>query len=179
MKMMTASGQPVLHHVPYDRFVADVEAIALRLGDGDWVPDYIVGIGRGGLVPGTFLSHRTGIAMLSVDYSAKVPDFSDALLARLAAMTAAGDHILLFDDINDSGGTLNRLRAAIAGYGGVAANVRAAVLIDNVRSAARVEYRSRSIDRTIDKLWYVFPWEAVAPDAALVAEAQSVPERLA
>ena len=176
---MTAPAQPKLSYVAYDDFVADVQAIARQLERDSWVPRFIVGIGRGGLVPGAYLSHRTGIALLSVDYSSQVADFSDELLAKLAQMSVAGDRILFVDDINDSGATLVYLRDAILAAGGIDDNQRVAVLINNRRSKAVVDYWSRTIDRDVDKDWFVFPWEAVAPKAALVDEALSVPERLA
>lgn len=173
------TGQPVLNIIPQDRFVADVQALAAALEAGGWRPDFIVGIGRGGLVPATYLSHRTGIAMLSIDQSARVPGFADDLLTRLAAMSAAGRRLLLVDDINDSGGTLLHLRETLQARGGDPANARVAVLISNDRSRATVDYCARTIDRATDKRWYVFPWESLAPVAALVEEARDVPERLA
>ena len=176
---MKASAQPNLSYIAYESFVADVQAIACQLERDAWVPQFIVGIGRGGLVPGAYLSHRTGIAMLSVDYSSHVAGFSDELLAKLAKMSIAGDRILFVDDINDSGATLVYLRDAILASGGIAGNQRVAVLINNRRSRATVDYWSRMIDRDVDKDWFVFPWESVAPKAALVDEALSVPERLA
>jgi xanthine phosphoribosyltransferase len=176
---MSASATPRLRHIPYDSFVADVQAIAARLDGDPWVPDFIVGIGRGGLVPGAYLSHRTGIPMLSVDYSSKVSGFADDLLIKLANMSISGQRILFVDDINDSGATLVNLRTSILDHGGIGENQRFAVLINNRRSKATVEYSSRAIDRDVDKDWYVFPWESVAPNAALVEEALSVPERLA
>jgi len=176
---MSGSDTPRLSYIPYERFVADVQALADRLEGDAWAPDFIVGIGRGGLVPGAYLSHRTGIPMLSVDYSSKVSGFADELLVKLANMSIAGQRILFVDDINDSGATLVYLRGSILDHGGVAENQRFAVLINNRRSKAQVEYWSRAIDRNVDKDWFVFPWESVAPSAALVEEALSVPERLA
>jgi hypoxanthine phosphoribosyltransferase len=176
---MTETGQPTLNYIDYGRFVDDVEAIADQIESGSWRPHFIVGIGRGGLVPGAYLSHRTGISMLSVDYSSRVVGFADELLAKLAVMSAAGDRILFVDDINDSGATLVYLANAILANGGVAENQRFAVLIDNSRSRAKVDYRSRTIDRDVDKDWYVFPWESVATSQTLINEALEVPERLA
>jgi len=172
-------SEPVLVPVPYEQFVDDVHALAAAIKASGWVPDHIVGIGRGGLVPGAYLSHRTGISLLSVDYSAGMPGFSDELLAKLAAETKAGVCILLVDDINDSGKTILALKAAILGAGGVDTCLRIGVLIDNVRSPAKVDYRARSIDRAEDKSWFVFPWEAMAPRETLIEEAEEVPERLA
>jgi uncharacterized protein len=170
---------PTLLPIPYEDFVEDVQALARALEQSDWQPDHIVGIGRGGLVPGAYLSHRTGISLLSVDHSSGVPGFADELLDKLAGQTRDGTRILLIDDINDSGKTIQFIRGAILAHGGDEAHFRVAVLIDNSRSVAKVDYRSRTIDRAVDKSWFVFPWEAMAPRETLIDEAEEVPERLA
>ncbi len=172
-------GSPVtFRHIAFDRFLHDLEVVATAIETRDWRPDFIVGIGRGGLVPGTFLSHRMAIALLSIDFSSEVPAFADALLAEIAAGTNGGRRYLLVDDINDSGKTIAALRRAIVGHGGLAENVRFAVLINNVRSSEVVDYTSSTIDRSIDKDWFVFPWEAVAPVQAHVRDALAEPNRL-
>lgn len=172
-------SEPTLVPISHDQFVDDVQAIARALDSSGWQPDHIVGIGRGGLVPGAYLSHRTGISLLSVDHSSGVPGFADELLAKIAAQTAGGIRILLIDDINDSGKTIAFIRSAILSAGGDERFLRVAVLIDNSRSPAKVDYRSRVIDRAVDKSWFVFPWEAMAPRETLIEEAEEVPERLA
>jgi uncharacterized protein len=172
-------SDPDLSYIPYPEFVADVQAVAAALESDGWTPDHIVGIGRGGLVPAAYLSHRTGISLLSVDYSSGVPSFAEELIEKLAAATREGRSILLVDDINDSGGTIEALRKSLIDHGAVREGVRVAVLIDNVRSRAKVDYRSRTIDRSSDKRWFVFPWEAMAERRTLLEEAEAVPERLA
>ena len=172
-------SEPELSPVAYSEFVADLHAIADALAADDWQPDHIVGIGRGGLVPGAYLSHRTGISLLSVDFSSGVPAFADELIQKLATATRGGQKILLVDDINDSGRTIVALQRNLGEQGGELDNVRVAVLIDSLRSVAQVHYRSRTIDRTEDKRWFVFPWEAMAERATLIEEAEAVPERLA
>jgi hypoxanthine phosphoribosyltransferase len=173
------SSEPVLHYIPYERFLADLEAVAVQVERDAWRPDFLVGIGRGGLVPAAYLSHRTGLQMLSVDHSSGEVGFADDLLDKLAAKIAAGQRILIVDDINDSGGTIAYLRGAIEAKTGVTDGLRVAVLINNVRSKARAEYHGTELDRDADKRWFVFPWEAVAPRATLAVEAVAVPERLA
>ena len=170
---------PDLSPIDHDAFVADVHALADALAAEPWRPDHIVGIGRGGLVPGAYLSHRTGISLLSVDHSSGVPGFSAELMAKLAAETRGGLRILLVDDINDSGSTITALRRTLIAQGGVIDHVRVAVLIDNIRSQAKADYRARTIDRATDKRWFVFPWEQMADLRTLIDEAQAVPERLA
>ena len=170
---------PDLSFIPYPEFVADVQAVAAALETDRWKPDHIVGIGRGGLVPAAYLSHRTGISLLSVDFSSGVPSFAEELMEKLALATRDGRKILLVDDINDSGGTIEALLKSLVDHGAVAEFVRVAVLIDNLRSKAKVDYRSRTIDRSTDKRWFVFPWEAMAERRTLLEEAEAVPERLA
>ena len=165
-------------HIGYDRFLADVGAIATQVGQQDWRPDFIVGIGRGGLVPSTYLSHQAGIPLLSVDHSSKVYDFAEALLVRIADCTRAGERFLFVDDINDSGKTIAYIRDILRKNGSVSDNIRIAVLIHNIGSSETVDYTSRTIDRGVDKDWFVFPWEAVAPKETLCDDAQEVPERL-
>jgi hypoxanthine phosphoribosyltransferase len=165
--------------ITYDQFLADIENIAVQVEQGDWTPNFIVGIGRGGLAPGCFLSHRLGIPLLSVDHSSKVFHFAESLLVHLAVCTRAGERYLFVDDINDSGKTLAHMRKSIADQNGNAANVRYAVMIDNKSSSERIDYASRAIDRTTDKDWFIFPWESVAPKATLTEEALEDPDRLA
>ncbi|MBD8545620.1 phosphoribosyltransferase [Sphingomonas sp. CFBP 8760] len=170
---------PVFTDIPQADFVAAIRALAAQLAADDWAPDFIIGVGRGGLVPAVFLSHASGLPMLSVDFSSQVEDFSDEPLVKLAMRTRGGERLLFLDDINDSGRTIAHLRRALAAAGAVPGSVRFATLIDNISSAERVDYRHRTIDRRETKDWFVFPWEAVAPAAAIAADAADVPGRIA
>lgn len=174
-----SDAAPVLLYLPYERFLDEVETLAGAIAADDWTPDFLVGIGRGGLVPAAYLSHRTGIQMLSVDHSSGEVGFAAELLDKLAQKIRDGANILIVDDINDSGGTIRYLRDAIEAKVPDPSGLRVAVLVHNVRSQARAEYRGSEIDRAEDKRWYVFPWEAVAPRDTLNEDAQAVPERLA
>jgi len=166
-------GTPVLAPVSYEQFLADVAALAVAIDASGWRPERLVGIGRGGLAPTLWLSHATGIPMLSIDLSAQDRDFADAPIDRLAERASAGVRLLFVDDINDSGRTIASLRARLPHE-----TVRFAVLIDNIGSSARADYRARTIDRAIDKSWFVFPWEAVAPRETIVGDAVTVADRL-
>lgn len=138
----------------------------------------LVGIGRGGLVPAVYLSHRLNLPMISIDYSAGSSD-APSPIATVAARSAMGIRLLLVDDINDSGGTIARLRVQLGKEGGEADNLRFAVLLNNGSSGQGVDYWASMVDRRTDKRWFVFPWEAVASQQAIVDEALSVPDRLA
>jgi hypoxanthine phosphoribosyltransferase len=171
---------PIFTPIPQDAFVVAVHDLAAKLAaDTAWTPDFIIGIGRGGLVPAVFLSHATGLPMLSVDFSSQVEDFAETPLIRLAKRTIDGERLLFLDDINDSGRTITHLRRALAEAGAVDGAVRFAMLIDNQSSAERIDYSARQIDRTVTKDWFVFPWEAVAPAWAIADDAAAVPDRIA
>lgn len=172
-------AQPKLTPYTYDEFLEANATLAAALKQGDWEPSFIVGIGRGGLTPAVFLSHASGIPMLSIDYSSHVAAFGDALLADLAQRSRHGLKLLMIDDINDSGRTIHNIFVALEQAGAVRDNFRFAVLIDNVSSIATVDYRARTIDRRTLKDWFVFPWESVAPREDVIEDAHEVPERIA
>ncbi len=97
--------------------------------------------------------------MRSIDLSARDSDaVTQAGLAALAARSRAGDACC--------SSTTSTIRVApspssaprLAAADGDAANVRFATLIDNSRSAERVELAARTIDRDVVKDWSVFPW---------------------
>jgi xanthine phosphoribosyltransferase len=176
--MLDTQAEPILSYIPYEDFLTDLDAVAEKVGAGGWRPEFLVGVGRGGLVPAAYLSHRLDIPLLSVDVSWGVAGFADELLVKLAGKLRGGERILIIDDINDSGGTISMLREALASASQGPERLRVAVLISNVRSRAEADYWSRTIDRAEDKRWFVFPWEAQADRRTLVAEAGEVPERL-
>ncbi|WP_370170313.1 phosphoribosyltransferase [Sphingobium abikonense] len=169
--------KPILTDIDMERFLAQIDLLANAVVASGWRPDWIVGIGRGGLAPATWLSHALGRPMLSVDLSAQVPAFSDALLEALRARAQAGERLLIVDDINDSGRTILRVRRALGDAD--ATLLRLAVLIDNSRSGARVDYSAETIDRAVTKDWFVFPWEKPASEANILADWGEEPDRTA
>lgn len=162
----------------------------LMFADG-WRPDYIVGLTRGGLVPATIMSNMTGIMMhaLDVRFRDTDPNYTGPESNLWMAEEAFGYNdpektgisgarwdvklrkkILIIDDINDSGKTLNWIRqdwrsgcfpdeenAWNSVWGN---NVKVATLIDNVNSGfGEVDYTALEIDKEAEPVWVVFPWE--------------------
>jgi len=176
---MSTSDEPQLYFISHDSFVADVRVVADLVARDEWQPDFVIGIGRGGLVPAVYISHCLDMPMLSIDHSSKVPGFADELLRKVAEKSTVGTKLLFVDDINDSGGTIDYIRCLLENDGCDAANLRFAVLLNNSRSKVSVDYWAQMIDRNEDKRWFVFPWEAMGTSKAIVEEALSIPERLA
>ncbi len=170
---------PTLTPFTHDEFLQAIDALAAGLRDDGWATQLLVGVGRGGLTPAVFLSHATGLPMVSIDFSTPIPEFNDALIEALARRTRDGERLLFVEDINDSGRTIAAIRAQLTAAGADLAQARFAVLLDNRVSVERIDYSWRTIDRTVTKDWFVFPWEAVAPRAAILDDAEQVPERIA
>jgi hypoxanthine phosphoribosyltransferase len=153
----------------------------------EWRPDYIVGLTRGGLIPATMLSHYLDVPMHTLKVSLRDSDAeyqeSNLWMAEDAfgyvpqdeTVLADFDYsitakkILIVDDINDSGATLNWIITdwqdsclpthprweSVWGR-----NVRTAVLINNEASDfTDVDYSGLNINKLEEPIWCVFPWE--------------------
>jgi hypoxanthine phosphoribosyltransferase len=148
-----------------------------------WLPDCVVGIVRGGCVPATMISHYLKVPMHTVKISLREGQQdceSNLWLPEMAWGERASDgadsaerpaRILIVDDINDSGDTLNWLRKdwqsgcyplnsdrwdTIWGH-----NVRVAVVVENSanRCELPVDYVGMTIDKSESDVWVEFPWE--------------------
>jgi hypoxanthine phosphoribosyltransferase len=145
------------------------EIIREMNADG-WRPDYIVGLTRGGLVPATMLSHYLDIPMHTLKVSLRDdnsgPESNLWMAEDAFNMTK---EILIVDDINDTGATLNWIRQDWQSgclpnskdwelvWGN---NVRTAVMINNEASDfADVDYAGLTINKLEEPIWCVFPWE--------------------
>lgn len=154
--------------------------IARQLHQDNWKPDYIVGITRGGLIPANLLSQYLGVKMLTLHVSLRDhPDdnehnawmASDALGITDNELSSSGlaKNILIVDDINDSGATLNWIKEdwqSLCLPNDIRwktnvwhKNVRFATIFDNAASNAHVDYCAEEFDKRDDPIWIDFPWE--------------------
>ena len=142
--------------------------IARQMSAHDWKPDYIVGITRGGLVPANLLSQYTGITMKSLDVSLR--DGGDCVSNLSMAEDAfQGKKILIVDDINDQGSTVEWIKkdwesSALPGHptwkGIWGDGVRFAVLTHNLGSQFKdPDYYVWTVDKRDEDSWLVYPWE--------------------
>lgn len=139
--------------------------IARQMMRDDWKPDLIIGVTRGGAVPAVMLSHYFNCKMVGLDVSLRDFDSYGPESNTWAAEDAvAGKKILVVDDINDSGATINWIlrdwdtTGTHIKWGDT---VRFAVVVDNEASRATYtpSYFGLSINKAENDEWIVFPYE--------------------
>lgn len=169
-----------------------VQEILRQMHQDQWRPDYVVGITRGGLVPANMISQYLGCRMetlkvklrdceaneqcesnlwMAEDAIGVVPPDEKHLWGHHKHLECLKKKILIVDDINDSGATLDWIKQdwpsgcfpdsgeweTIWGN-----NVRVAVLYDNEASKTTmpITYSAIDINKAENDCWIVFPWEA-------------------
>ena len=151
---------------------ADIEGACLDLArqirQDSWQPDYIVGIGRGGLIPATLLSHYMDIPMQTLDVSLR-DGGTTVSNAGMADDAYKGKNILVVDDINDQGSTIEWIKkdwremslpSAIRWDNDIwHKTVRFAVLTDNFSSKSESDYHVWEVNKAEEDCWLVYPWE--------------------
>ena len=150
------------------------QEILRQIHADDWRPDYVVGLTRGGLVPANLISQYLGCRMETLKVSLR--DGTECESNLWMAEDAFGHNmdqpkrILIVDDINDTGATLDYIREDWPSgcfpdnprwtevWG---SNVRVAVLVDNESSKSEipVSYSAVDINKAEQDSWIVFPWE--------------------
>jgi hypoxanthine phosphoribosyltransferase len=157
------------------------QEILRQIQASDWRPDYVVGLTRGGLVPANLISQYLECRMETLKVSLRdgAEQETNCWMAEDAfgyagdGDTPSADHrknILIVDDINDTGATLNWIRqdwmsscfATSPVWEGIwGHNVRVACLYDNESSDSEldVQYSAVDINKADKDVWIVFPWE--------------------
>lgn len=165
-----------------------VSIICRDIANSGWKPDYVVGITRGGLVPAVMISHYLDVRMEALKVSLR--DGGECESNCWMAEDAFGyvpteergesgtqvdpakrKNILIVDDINDTGATINWIMkdwqsSCLPNHSAWdrvwGENVRFATVFDNLASKAdiSVSYWGETINKAEDDVWIDFPYES-------------------
>lgn len=147
--------------------------LAQRIVDSGWVPDIVVAVARGGLLPAGAVAYALGVkamGTMNVEFYTGIgatlshPVFLPPLMDTA---TLAGKKVLVVDDVADSGTTLKLVMETLASIGGAshAPDTRSAVLYTKPSSIIDPDFTWHLTDK-----WITFPWSALPPVSALVPQ---------
>lgn len=139
----------------WDDFRKDILFIISQIYSSSWMPELVVGIKRGGLVPAVSLSHHLQLPLYLTSYQLR--DGKQKLDLLEVTQELAGKKVLLVDDICDSGETFEKMILEMNSIG--ITNVKSCSIFFNIRQKFIVDFKAIKIDRDKDNNWIVFPWE--------------------
>lgn len=145
----------------WEGFGAATRELAQTIVDSGFVPEIVIAVARGGMVPGGALTYALDVKLtdaINVEFytgiAQTLPD--PVLLAPLLdTESIKGKRLLVVDDVVDSGRTMQLVIELLSGYG---ADVRSAVLYTKPTTVIEPDFSWRNTDR-----WIAFPWSAEDP----------------
>ena len=94
-------------YVSWNDVQRQVQELVRQMWADRWVPDYVVGITRGGLTPANLISQYLNVPMHTLKVSLRDDDTDCESNLWMQGDAVDSLNILIVDDINDSGATLN------------------------------------------------------------------------
>lgn len=135
--------------------------LATMIADSGWIPDIVIAVARGGLIPAGALSYALGTKIcgsLNVEFYSDVAETlpEPVVLPPLLDTASLRDRkVLVADDVADSGKTLELTVAILKDTG---ADVRTATVYAKPATVFEPDYVLKHTDK-----WITFPWSAQRP----------------
>ena len=135
--------------------------LAAMVAESGFVPDIVLGIARGGLIPAGAIAYALdckNLFTISVEFYTGVDarlEVPVMLPPFLDARDLDSARVLVVDDVADTGRTLELVHAFCAGH---VAEARTAVLYEKPQSVIKADFAWRRTDR-----WINFPWSTQEP----------------
>ncbi|WP_243076900.1 phosphoribosyltransferase [Microbacterium sp. SS28] len=164
----------------WDGFGEASRTLARAILEDGFIPDVVVAIARGGLLPAGSIAYGLGIkncGAINVEFYTGIGTVLDApavLPPELDMTYLAGRRVLLVDDVADSGRTLDLAVKLLIERG---AEVRSVTIYTKPTTIVQPDYSWKATD-----LWIDFPWSwqgSVAEEDAAAAAAAAAAERSA
>lgn len=150
-------------------FGSAMRELAQDIVNSGWMPDLIVAVARGGLLPAGAISYAMGvkaIGTMNVEFYTDIAETlpEPVLLPPLMDVSALdGKRVLVVDDVADSGKTLkmvmdliNDRGLSLDGKSTVMVDAKCAVIYEKSRSIIKPDFVWKHTD-----LWINFPWSTL------------------
>ncbi len=161
----TPPTDPPREELSWTLFGDAARELAQQVADSGWMPDVVIAVARGGLLPAGAVAYALGVkamGTMNVEFYTGIaqtltqPVFLPPLMET---GTLAGKRVLVVDDVADSGKTLALVLDTLRRMPGQRpAQVRSAVLYFKPVSVERPDYFWRETPA-----WITFPWSALPP----------------
>ena len=164
-----ASDAPDREILTWTLFGEASRELTRQIVESGWIPDLIVAIARGGLIPAGTISYAMDVkacGTMNVEFYTGVGETLDepVLLPPLMDVSAMdGKRVLVVDDVADSGKTLKMVMDLIDEHGlsldgetQVKVDARCAVIYKKPVSIIDPDYVWRDTDK-----WINFPWSTL------------------
>lgn len=165
----TSTKAPDREILDWPTFGEATRQITQTIVDSGWIPDLIVAIARGGLLPAGAISYAMGIksiGTMNVEFYTDVHETlpEPVLLPPLMDVsTLEGKKVLVVDDVADSGKTLKMVMELIAEKGlsldGTTlahVDAKCAVIYEKPQSVIKPDFSWKITDK-----WINFPWSSL------------------
>ena len=122
-------------------------------------PHVVLGPSRGGLPIGVMLSHYFDIPFHGFEWQTRDGKIQNSSQLRSLLSKYNGKRVVIIDDINDTGTTLEGIHEIVT-IEDMVNNVKYITLFDKLSSKfGEVEITAKELDEVEEKQWIVFPYE--------------------
>ena len=160
---------------------SEVQRLCLKLAtlirQSEFHPDIVIAIGRGGFVPARLLCDYLDIMALTsikiehyLSGSSKQPE---AIIRYPLRTDIKEQRVLLVDDVNDSGDTLEVAIRHLHGFQPY--EVRTAVMHNKTSTHIEVDYQAKKITKW---RWLIYPWARVEDISDFLQRLRPIPVTL-
>jgi xanthine phosphoribosyltransferase len=153
----------VIEQLAWDNIHQGIDKLVEVLRGDAYVPDVVITIGRGGLIPGALLTYRFNVKTVH-NFSVQTYNDNDVKTHAIICTQEPGrsleikhrdSKVLVVDDISDSGHTLEYIKNELSTNYGLN-NIKFATLYTKKSTSFTPDY---FVTEFPDESWVVFPWE--------------------